>query len=59
MTSQASIALKRARVKLKGLTRLANDQARSPEDRRRLRALARSALALVKLRMRDAARAKD
>jgi hypothetical protein len=46
--------LKRARQKLTAMIWLANDQKLPPEKRRAARALARSALALVKLRERDA-----
>lgn len=53
--SKASSALKSARVKLRGLVLLANNPNIAPERRRAARALARSALALVKLRARDAA----
>jgi hypothetical protein len=54
MKSQASRALLRARADLRGMLKLANSSHLSPEKRRAARALARSALAIVKLRQRDA-----
>jgi hypothetical protein len=59
MTSQASIALLRARAKLRRMIKIANLRDLPPEKRRAARALARSAFALVKLRQRDAGSASD
>jgi hypothetical protein len=54
MKSQASINLLRARAKLRRMIKIANLPDLPPEKRRAARTLARSALAIVKLRQRDA-----
>jgi hypothetical protein len=54
MTSQASKALLKARADLRGMLKLANSPQLSPEKQRAARALAKSYLAIVKVRQRIA-----